>query len=136
MADRGGESGRGYRPRNFDWVRDIRDPCDDLGVHFLFQPGRWNQIPVAVCSTGAPGTRCLRRAAMIQGRLSSAIRRRVASRTAAFGRTGPLVRGAARLTAYADTQWPGLFIARQTQCGVPVAQLTGFADTLLVIIRP
>jgi protein gp37 len=33
----GGESGRGYRPINLDWVRAIRDQCVARGVAFFFK---------------------------------------------------------------------------------------------------
>lgn len=33
----GGESGLGARPLNADWVRDIRDQCQDAGVAFFFK---------------------------------------------------------------------------------------------------
>jgi protein gp37 len=33
----GAESGRGARPINEDWVRDIRDRCVDAGVAFFFK---------------------------------------------------------------------------------------------------
>lgn len=33
----GGESGAGYRPVNPDWVRHIRDQCEDAGVPFFFK---------------------------------------------------------------------------------------------------
>lgn len=33
----GGESGRGYRPLNLDWVRDIRDSCIAQRVPFFFK---------------------------------------------------------------------------------------------------
>lgn len=56
----GGESGRGHRPIDPDWVREIRDQCLDAGVPFFFKQwggktpkagGRlldgdeWNQMP-------------------------------------------------------------------------------------------
>jgi protein gp37 len=31
----GGESGPGARPIDLDWVRDIRDQCDDAGIHLF-----------------------------------------------------------------------------------------------------
>jgi len=38
----GGESGHGARPMHPDWVRDIRDRCDDNDVAFFFkQWGAW-----------------------------------------------------------------------------------------------
>ncbi len=38
----GGESGRGARPMNPDWVRSIRDQCVEAGVAFFFkQWGEW-----------------------------------------------------------------------------------------------
>jgi len=33
----GGESGPGYRPMNLDWVREVRDRCDEDGVAFFFK---------------------------------------------------------------------------------------------------
>jgi protein gp37 len=33
----GGESGRGHRPLDLDWVRDIRDQCQQAGVPFFFK---------------------------------------------------------------------------------------------------
>lgn len=56
----GGESGAGHRPCNPEWVRDLRDQCQDAGVAFFFKQwgghtskagGRlldgeiWNQFP-------------------------------------------------------------------------------------------
>jgi protein gp37 len=38
----GGESGHGARPMHPDWVRGLRDQCEDAGVAFLFkQWGEW-----------------------------------------------------------------------------------------------
>ena len=38
----GGESGPGARPMHPDWVRDIRDQCEHVGVPFFFkQWGEW-----------------------------------------------------------------------------------------------
>ncbi len=38
----GGESGPGARPMHPDWVRDLRDQCQEAGVPFLFkQWGEW-----------------------------------------------------------------------------------------------
>ena len=59
----GGESGRGYRPLDLHWVRDLRDRCVESGVPFFFKQiggytpkagGReldgveWNEFPRAV----------------------------------------------------------------------------------------
>jgi protein gp37 len=33
----GGESGKNARPMNMDWVRDIRDRCQEAGVAFFFK---------------------------------------------------------------------------------------------------
>jgi protein gp37 len=33
----GGESGRGYRPVNLDWVRELRDQCVESDVPFFFK---------------------------------------------------------------------------------------------------
>ncbi len=45
----GGESGPGARPMHPDWVRDIRDQCNDWGVSFfLKQRGEW--LPIARAS--------------------------------------------------------------------------------------
>ena len=33
----GGESGIGYRPMDPDWVRSIRDQCQEVGVQFFFK---------------------------------------------------------------------------------------------------
>jgi protein gp37 len=33
----GGESGHGYRPVNVEWIRDLRDRCQDDGVPFFFK---------------------------------------------------------------------------------------------------
>jgi protein gp37 len=56
----GGESGRGARPIDPGWIRDLRDRCEDAGVAFFFKQwggltpkagGRllddrvWNQMP-------------------------------------------------------------------------------------------
>ncbi len=38
----GGESGPGARPMNPDWVRDIRDQCQDAGVPFFFK--QWGGV--------------------------------------------------------------------------------------------
>lgn len=58
----GGESGRGHRPIDVSWVRDLRDRCVDAGVAFFFKQhggrtpksggrdldGRtWDEMPVA-----------------------------------------------------------------------------------------
>jgi protein gp37 len=41
----GGESGKNARPMHPDWVRSIRDQCDDAGVPFFFkQWGEWTYI--------------------------------------------------------------------------------------------
>lgn len=37
----GGESGRGARPMRADWVRNIRDQCQQLGVAFHFK--QWGE---------------------------------------------------------------------------------------------
>lgn len=37
----GGESGCGARPMHADWVRSIRDQCEDVGVPFLFK--QWGE---------------------------------------------------------------------------------------------
>lgn len=57
----GGESGQNFRPLNVEWVRQIRDRCQEKGVAFFFkqfsglhpkQLGRqldgqiWNQFPI------------------------------------------------------------------------------------------
>lgn len=57
----GGESGPGWRPMNPEWVRDIREQCQEAGVPFFFKQynalhphklGRvldgkeWNGVPV------------------------------------------------------------------------------------------
>ena len=33
----GGESGSGYRPMDMEWVRDMRQRCEDAGVAFFFK---------------------------------------------------------------------------------------------------
>ena len=33
----GGESGRGHRPVRAEWLRDLRDACEDAGVAFFFK---------------------------------------------------------------------------------------------------
>jgi protein gp37 len=33
----GGESGPGHRPMQAEWVRTLRDRCDDEGVSFFFK---------------------------------------------------------------------------------------------------
>ncbi len=33
----GGESGRGHRPMDLNWVRDLRDRCTELGIRFFFK---------------------------------------------------------------------------------------------------
>lgn len=33
----GGESGPGFRPMDFDWIRDIRERCDEYGTAFFFK---------------------------------------------------------------------------------------------------
>jgi protein gp37 len=33
----GGESGPGFRPMHADWVRDVRDQCQESGVAFFFK---------------------------------------------------------------------------------------------------
>ncbi|MGF6793085.1 phage Gp37/Gp68 family protein [Paraburkholderia sp. 35.1] len=44
----GGESGRGARPINTDWVRTLREQCSEAGVPFLFkQHGEWADASVA-----------------------------------------------------------------------------------------
>jgi protein gp37 len=62
----GGESGRGHRPIEADWVRDIRDQCQRAGVPFFFKQwggltpksggrlldGReWSEFPTARVTT-------------------------------------------------------------------------------------
>lgn len=43
----GGESGPSARPMHIDWVREIRDQCDDADVPFLFkQRGAWSWVTV------------------------------------------------------------------------------------------
>ena len=59
----GGESGANYRPMDGDWVREIRDLCQDAGVAFFFKQWggrtpkaegreldgrRWDEMPAAV----------------------------------------------------------------------------------------
>jgi protein gp37 len=40
----GGESGRGARPMNPQWARELRDQCATVGVPFLFkQWGEWGE---------------------------------------------------------------------------------------------
>lgn len=42
----GGESGPMARPMNPDWVRSIRDQCEDMGIAFFFkQWGEWRPDP-------------------------------------------------------------------------------------------
>ncbi|HIP71613.1 MAG TPA: phage Gp37/Gp68 family protein [Anaerolineae bacterium] len=49
----GGESGPNARPMHPDWVRSIRDQCQEAGVPFLFkQWGRW--APDCLCNTPKP----------------------------------------------------------------------------------
>jgi protein gp37 len=38
----GGESGPGCRPMQPDWVRSIRDQCEEQGVHFFFK--QWGGV--------------------------------------------------------------------------------------------
>jgi protein gp37 len=38
----GGESGHGARPMNADWVRSIRDQCEEAGVPFFFK--QWGGV--------------------------------------------------------------------------------------------
>ncbi|MBD2891368.1 hypothetical protein amrb99_02730 [Actinomadura sp. RB99] len=38
----GGESGKGARPMNAEWVRDLRDQCTETGVAFFFK--QWGGI--------------------------------------------------------------------------------------------
>src|SRR5580692_4137756 len=38
----GGESGNGARPMESDWVRSIRDQCEDAGVSFFFK--QWGGV--------------------------------------------------------------------------------------------
>ena len=73
----GGESGRRARPVESDWVRDLRDQCNEKGVLFFFKQwggknkkktgrtldGRtWEEIPEAASDTklGAPAASRLR----------------------------------------------------------------------------
>lgn len=43
----GGESGHGARPMHPDWVRSLRDQCQEAGVPFFFkQWGEWGPKPV------------------------------------------------------------------------------------------
>lgn len=63
----GGESGRGARPMEADWVREVRDQCQDQGVAFFFKQwggvqksktgrlldGRtWDEMPKATLDNG------------------------------------------------------------------------------------
>lgn len=61
----GGESGHKARPMHPQWVRDLRDECDDAGVPFFFkQWGEWapevlieNNADFQLClDSDAPGT--------------------------------------------------------------------------------
>jgi protein gp37 len=38
----GGESGHGARPMRIEWVRSIRDQCQEAGVPFFFK--RWGGV--------------------------------------------------------------------------------------------
>lgn len=38
----GGESGRGARPMEAEWVRDIRSQCEEQGVPFFFK--QWGGV--------------------------------------------------------------------------------------------
>ena len=38
----GGESGHGARPMQAEWVRSIRDQCEDAGVSFFFK--QWGGV--------------------------------------------------------------------------------------------
>ena len=35
----GGESGHGARPMKAEWVRSLRDQCQDAGLPYFFKPG-------------------------------------------------------------------------------------------------
>lgn len=35
----GGESGRGYRPMDLDWARDLRDQCQRMRIPFFYKQG-------------------------------------------------------------------------------------------------
>lgn len=49
----GGESGPGARPMHPQWVRRLRDQCDDAGVAFFFkQWGAWVAVPPSKARSG------------------------------------------------------------------------------------
>ena len=51
----GGESGKGWRPMQADWVRHVRDACVVQNVAFFMkQWGNWRGNPLARDETGRP----------------------------------------------------------------------------------
>lgn len=49
----GGETGSGARPMNPDWVRSLRDQCQEATVPFFFKSwGEW--APDCLCGTKKP----------------------------------------------------------------------------------
>jgi protein gp37 len=71
----GGESGPGARPLHPDWVRSVKDQCQEAGVPFFFkQWGEWGvmesiEAPIRKSIAYDPGTGTCRYGKQYTGRL-------------------------------------------------------------------